>query len=62
MNDNNILFKGGELGRWFKQGPSFCPPELVASGEISEHNSMGFLGVKKRHPYLLGQRILELKQ
>ena len=23
---------------------------------MSEHNSMGFLGVKKRHPYPLGKR------
>ena len=29
------------------------PPEmgLFASDKMSEHNSMGFLGVKKRHPY-----------
>jgi len=40
-------------------GPSSAA--LLASGEISEHNSMGFFGVKKRHPYPLGQRTYRVK-
>jgi hypothetical protein len=29
---------------------------LPVSDDISEHKSMGFFGVKKRYPYLAGQR------
>ena len=46
------IFFCTELGRCFKPALSLYPQTaLLASGEISEHDSRGFFGVKKRHPY-----------
>ena len=36
-------------------------PEPLPSGWMSEHNSMGFFGVKKRYPYPSGQRSYETR-
>jgi hypothetical protein len=41
--------------------PALILAGLLASGEISEHNSMDFFGVKKRHPYPSAQRSYGVK-
>ena len=44
-----------------RQGRPPLSAALPDSGGISEHTSMGFFGVKKRHPYPSGQRSFGVK-
>ena len=46
-----------------KHAPSLYPSQagLFASGEITEHTSMGVFGGKKRHPYHREQRSFIIK-